>query len=246
MIDKSLVITRFKKSLKTYDENALIQKYTAEKLVKYLTKKKCKNILEIGCSSGVLTRQIKKNLSYEKFFANDIVAESEKYIVKIIPEVQFIEGDIEEIPLNDSYDLIISNACLQWCNNIEAVINKLYNALTPDGILLFSVFADENLKEIINIFKLPKRKLKLDKLKNNHENIIIESEIKKIYFNTPMEVLSHIKNTGANALGEFKFTKSKLQNFVKTYKTLYSEGEKVYLTYNPVYIKIKKLKNDIE
>ena len=36
MINKELIKKRFKKSLKTYDDNAYIQKYTAKKLIDFL------------------------------------------------------------------------------------------------------------------------------------------------------------------------------------------------------------------
>lgn len=238
MIDKNLVKKRFKKSLKTYDDNAIIQKYTAEKLIERLKNKRYDKILEIGCSTGVLTRQIKKNLDFEKLTVNDIVPDAEKYVIKIVPEAEFIEGDIEEIPIKDEYDLIISNACLQWCNDFEGVIEKLYNSLKENGVLLVCVFGKENLKEISSIFNLSVKGFFEANLLEKYKNIELESEIKKVYFETPKEILAHIKNTGANALKECGLTKSQLQNFEKIYKTLYSEGDKVYLTYNPVYIEI--------
>lgn len=233
MIDKSLVKKRFKKSLKTYNDNAIIQKQTADKLITLLPEKNYNSILEIGCATGILSEKIKQNLSFNEFSANDLVEDSQKYVEQIIPSSHFIAGDIEEIQLDKKYDLIISNACLQWCSNIIGTIDKLKSALNPNGVLALSVFGDKNLAEIKNIFEIENKMYSMHDL-SCFENIIEDTH--KLYFDTPIDVLKHLKLTGVNAIKETKLTKSKLKEFEMRYKEQYFENGKVYLTYNPVYI----------
>lgn len=231
MINKSLVKRRFKKSLATYEENAHIQKEMAEKLIKMLPSKNYDSILEIGSSTGILTKNIKKNLKFKHYTAIDIVGESRKYIEKIIPDADFLEGDIEEIELNETYDLIISNACLQWCINPSAVVKKLQKKLNQCAIMAVTLFGEENLKELKSYFNI-KMQAPIE-----FENIISqETETIKLYFNSPKDILKHIKYTGANALTEYKLTRTKLSEFEQYYKEHYSEDSKVYITYNPRYL----------
>ncbi len=237
MINKSLVKKRFEKSLETYDDNAIVQKLMAEELIKILPLKNYDNILEIGTATGILTKEIKKNIKFKTFYANDIVESSKEYIKKIIPEVNFITGDIEEIKLSGSYDLIISNACFQWCSDINILISKLKEHLNDNSILALSMFGDDNLKEIKAVFNMKNTFNLPDVVKYKEDKI-------KLYFDTPKDVLRHLKLTGANALKEFKFTKSRLLKFEEEYKHMFSENGKVYLTYNPVYFLISK--NGIE
>ena len=129
MINKALVKKRFSKSLKTYEENAIIQKIMAKKLIKLLDSKEYNSIFEIGCATGILTKEIKNTLNFKEYSANDIVEKSQEYINKIIYPNTFLAGDIEEIKLNKKYNLILSNASLQWCNDIEKVLEKLINSL---------------------------------------------------------------------------------------------------------------------
>ena len=78
-------------------------------------------------------------------------------------------------------------------------------------------------------------------LKKNLEqyNIIsYQEEIIKQEFNSPVELLKSLKLTGVNAVKEIKLTKTKLKEFEEKYKKLYTQNEKVILTYNPVYILI--------
>lgn len=239
MIDKSLVKKRFKKSLKTYDENAEVQKITAKKLIKMLPDKNCNAIFEAGCATGILTKEIKNSLKFNSFSANDIVEDSKSFIDGIIPDNNFIAGDIEEIILPQKYNLIISNACLQWCNDIEKTTEKLLNALAPNGILAMSIFGDENLKEIINEFDIKNKTYSQEAFKeylSQYNIIYYEEEIIKLRFNTPVEILKHMKFTGVNAIKKINLTKSKLKDFEENYKKQYTENGKVLLTYNPVYI----------
>lgn len=239
MIDKSLVKKRFKKSLKTYDENAIVQKKMAKELINLLPKKEYNKIFEIGCATGILTKEIADKLIFSELYLNDIVEESKKYVQEIYKECNFIAGDIENINLNKKYNLIISNACLQWCPNIEETLSKLINALDDDGILAISIFGEDNLKEIKSIFNIGNEISSISSMENflNTQKIIIKKEDKiKIDFEIPIEVLKHLKYTGTNAIKEIKLTKTKLKDFEQKYKENYTQNNKVYLTYNPIYI----------
>lgn len=240
MRDKTLIKQRFERSTQTYDENAIIQKITAKKLVDLLPQKEYKNILEIGCYTGILTKELKKNIKFQKYSADDITEKSEKYLKEIIPESNFYTGDIEEIEIKDKYDLIISNASLQWCNDIEKTIKKLYNSLIPGGTVAISIFGAKNFREIRNVFKTKNPFPLPEKIKYPPgETEIFEEEI-RLEFDSLTAILKHLRYTGVNALQHFKLTKSSLERYEELYRQMYSKNGKLYLTYNPVYSLIVK------
>lgn len=241
MIDKALVKKRFSKSLKTYNDNAIIQKQMADKLITLLPFNYFDSIFEAGCATGILTDKIKIKIRFNHYSANDIVEESQDYIRNIIPDSSFFSGDIETLEINKKYDLIISNACLQWCNNIEATIIKLLNCLNNNGILAVSIFGNENLKEIKEIFNIENKNYDMDKLKtflSDYNAKIIEEKI-ELTFNSASDILKHIKNTGANAIEQMKLTKSKLIQIEEEYNNRFKKQNGMVLTYNPVYIVIR-------
>ena len=67
-------------------------------------------------------------------------------------------------------------------------------------------------------------------------------EKSRLYFDNAIDVLKHLKYTGVNALSPFNLTKSKIKKFEEDYKRKYADNQKVYLTYNPVFVVIKKSK----
>ena len=72
---KELVKQQFSKNLTNYEENAVVQMIMAEKLVNLLPKKEYKNILEIGCGTGFLTKLLNKNIKFDTYTTIDIVGE---------------------------------------------------------------------------------------------------------------------------------------------------------------------------
>ena len=117
-LNPKLIKNKFKKSMDKYDENAVVQKIMAEKLIANLPQKSYEKILELGCGTGILTRNLVSKITYTKYFANDIVEKSKFYIDKIVPDNIFICGNAQKIKLPSKVDLIISNAMFQWFENL--------------------------------------------------------------------------------------------------------------------------------
>ncbi len=244
-MNKELIKKRFGRKLKEYNENARIQKRMAEKLISMLSQTKKESpsdILEIGCGTGLLTEYSVNNLSYKTYTAIDIVPDCEEYIKSINNEIKFVSGDIEEYIVSDNkkYDLIISNAALQWIDDLTDFVEKLTYKLNDGGTLLFSSFGTENFREIffvtgktLNYLSKKQYEEKLEKYKP-----LIEEEAWIMAFKTPQEVLKHIQNTGVNALSSEVWTKRDLINFEKEYNGFCAN--RPTLTYNPIYIKIQK------
>lgn len=236
-MNKELIHTRFAKNLKSYNENAKIQKRMAERLITFVQNKQPKKILEIGCGTGFLTELINKNLDFETYKAIDIVEDCQDYINQINPKIFFIPADIENFikTNNEKFDLIISNATLQWVENFEEVIKSLEKMLNSNGELIFSTFGNENFREIYHIVGASLNYYSQQDLQNLFPNSTIEPEIHIMAFDTPKDVLKHLQLTGVNAIESKHWTKKDLIKFENGYKNLCSR--RPTLTYNPVYIR---------
>ncbi len=237
-MNKDLIHNRFAKNLKSYNDNAKIQKRMAERLITFVQNKQPKKILEIGCGTGFLTELINKNLQFEYYLAIDIVEKCDEFIKNINPKIIFKPEDIEDFIKTNSenFDLIISNATLQWIRDFKGVINNLKEHLNPQGELILSTFGNENFREIFHILGTTLDYYSLSELYEMFPNSIIEPEIHIMAFDSPKDVLKHLQLTGVNAIENKAWTKKDLLKFENGYKNLCVK--RPTLTYNPIYIRI--------
>lgn len=94
------------------------------------------NILDIGCGPGNSTKVLKDAFPSAKILGID---RSENMIQKAretYPDMAFEVMDItNEMQRLDSFDLIFSNACLQWIPNHRELIPSLFHRLNKGGVL---------------------------------------------------------------------------------------------------------------
>ena len=228
----------FEKAKDTYRKNAHIQKKMAQRLISALVKicgKDYDKIFEIGSGTGFLPDEIIKNLKFNKITLNDITDNFTNFEPN-----NYIKGDILNINLPNSFDLIISNAVFQWINNYEFLFKKLKSSLKKGGILCFSTFGVKNFSQIKNIAGIglcyPDLKEVINK--NGFEILFFEEELQTVYFNSIKELLSHIKLTGVKTENRV-WTKSDFKNFENNYLKNYKDDMGFELTYHPYFYILK-------
>ena len=246
MINKELVKLRFEKNLRTYDNSAVVQRKMAKILAEKISSlcgKEFPKIFEFGVGTGFLTRDILEKIRFDEYCANDIMAESGDYVKRIIKNVKFLQGDIEKIEPEEKFDLIVSNAVMQWVLDFDEVVLKMKNHLNEGGYFAFTTFGERNYFEIKETTGLSLNYLKSDTLRQKCEKyfdiLYLEEEIASLYFDSPLDVLRHIKSSGTNGLKPLQWTFSKLKSFKKFYLENFKENNKVKLTYNPIFVVLR-------
>lgn len=243
--NKDLVKLRFEHSFPTYDENAMVQREMADKLSDYIAScgRDYGNVLEIGCGTGFLTRHIVNDFQIKKLLINDISPEVIGYIEKITPYCNYLIGDMEQITFDSKFNIVTSNAAFQWAEDLQAMINRFYHILKKEGVLAFTTFGEQNFEQITKIAnrKLMYRSIEeINSMLSDFEVRVLEEEVVNMEFATPIDVLRHIKNIGANAMAAEFWTKGGLRDFEQKYKELFSTENGVSLTYHPIYVVLVK------
>ncbi|MEA2012028.1 MAG: malonyl-ACP O-methyltransferase BioC [Verrucomicrobiota bacterium] len=251
-LNKKLVAHRFRKSLESYKKNAPIQsqmvKILLENVSKMFEENAFKNVLEIGIGAGTLTEQLIKSFKIDNFFTNDLVSESANIAKDITKDFAcnqiFLEGDIEQIDIPSELDLIISNATFQWLTNLTSLIEKLKRHLNSGGIIAFTTFGKKNLKEVAEITNASLEYLSTTTLKtiliDSFPRVSVFEKTEELFFDTPLDVLRHLKKTGVTGIQSSVWTKEKLRNFENQYESLFKTEKGLKLTYNPIFCLMEK------
>lgn len=149
-MDKETIIKNFSRCAYTYDRYAKVQKCAALELLNLLAEDGIGKILEIGCGTGNYTLLLREKFSSSQIKAIDVSERMIEVASRKIKNkgVNFIVADAETINLNESFDLITSNACFQWFNDLDRAIIKYKNLLKTNGIILFSTFGPDTFCEL--------------------------------------------------------------------------------------------------
>lgn len=155
MLDKMVIIRNFSKSAYRYDEYASIQRLAANRLIEEIPENNFKQILEIGCGTGIYTRLLKARFGSSRIRAVDI---SER-MIRVAREniwaenVEFEIGDAEKIALEEGYDLITSNSAIQWFESIESALRRYSSVLNKGAWFVFSSFGPLTFTELAAALK---------------------------------------------------------------------------------------------
>jgi len=274
MIDKQQVKLHFSKNASNYDQYAHVQKTMRDILIEFMLQNnkdtlRVKNILEIGCGTGYLTCALTELFPSAHITAVDIAP---GMITEIKPKlknnsVDFICGDIEEINLNTTYDIIISNATFQWFNHMPITMKKLYAALNPKGILCFSTFGKYTFCELNECFEKTRQLMSIkesissgqsfynlnelatlckDAVRNemNHNKIVVQSKeiFEYEYFNNCKDFFYSIKKIGANNSNKDgrRTSPAFIKKVINLYNENFRENNKIKATYHCLFYKMMK------
>lgn len=246
-MDKSLIRQRFARAIPTYDCQATVQRTMAQRMVtlldRHLPPDAHQRVWEVGCGTGLFTHAYLQHHRPQEYLLNDLCPEMQTPLEDILDtHTRFVPGDVEKASPQGCFSLIVSCASLQWLENPLCFLQRCRTMLTARGHVAFSLFGEENLKEIralsgaaLDYPSLHDWCSKLSAL--GYQPLHADEERVTLCFDSPGDVLRHLRQTGVTGIRKEAWTRKQLEDFTTEYRRRFSTTDgKVSLTYHPIYI----------
>lgn len=114
-------------------------------LVSFVERRPRMRIVDLGCGTGELTRELHEKMDAEETLGID---SSETMLIKSghfgSNTLRFERGEIEGFVTDRPYDLVFSNAALHWVPDHESLFHRLTSFLGQDGQLAIQMPANDD------------------------------------------------------------------------------------------------------
>lgn len=158
-LDSHHVRRAFARAAGSYDAAAALQHEVGKRLLEsldYLGERSPQVVLDVGAGTGHAAAAMKKRWPKAQVLALDLALpmlhEAKKQAGWWKPFARAC-ADARALPVADgSVDVIFSNLCLQWVEDLPAVFAGFRRALRPGGLLLCSTFGPDTLAELREAF----------------------------------------------------------------------------------------------
>ncbi len=157
-LDCSQVRRSFEQAAVAYDEAAVLQREVGNRLLERLEYIRFSpaRILDLGSGTGFCQQTLLHRYPTAEFHSLDLargmLMQARKkinWLRRLKRRDHFICADVNVLPyVDNSMDMIVSNLTLQWCADLSAVFSESRRVLKPGGMLLFTNFGADTLKEL--------------------------------------------------------------------------------------------------
>jgi malonyl-CoA O-methyltransferase len=154
VLDERRVRASFSAAAADYDAVAVVQAEVRQRLLERLELFRIapRRILDAGCGTGHGSRALLGRYRGAGLVALDLAPGMLAAARRRRPWLRRLDpvcADAAALPLADaSVDLVFSNLMLQWCNDPDRVFAEFRRVLRPGGLVLFSTFGPDTLKEL--------------------------------------------------------------------------------------------------
>ncbi|MDD5464829.1 MAG: malonyl-ACP O-methyltransferase BioC [Candidatus Omnitrophica bacterium] len=253
-MDKSSIADNFSRYAHLYDRYAAVQNQAAFELASSLKNNNFSKILELGCGTGNYTLILRQKFKDARIRALDISEEMISVAQNKLKneDIEFMVADAERPIPDKDFDLITSNACFQWLNDLGKALRGYAKSLRRGGLACFSIFGPRTFCELDAALKSVLQESRPDSayfcnraglketLKDNFKSVKINEVCYKESFGSLKGLLEKIKYSGIRGNGlnrKVYFSRGllarlekayldKFQGIGATYQVFFCRGEK--------------------
>ena len=218
-ISKRKIRRAFDRAADSYDAAAVLQKEVCGRLLQKLEyiKLSPQLMLDAGVGTGEAVAPLMKRYKKSRLVVLDL---SERMLAKatyhggLLRKPELVCADIEHLPFcEDSFELVFSSLTLQWCNDLQATMADILRVLKPGGLLMFSTFGPDTLKELRSCWSQIDDAVHVNAFTDMHDvgdgllqagfaDPVMEAETITVNYETIDMLMADLRGIGANATAE--------------------------------------------
>lgn len=151
-LDTGHVRHAFGRAAASYDAHAVLQHEVERRLLErleYVTTAPAR-VLDVGCGTGRAAAAIRKRWGSAQVIALDFALPMLRRVRRgWLRPIARLNGDARALPLADAcVDVLFSNLCVQWVDDLGALFDEFRRVLRPGGYLALSTFGPDTLHEL--------------------------------------------------------------------------------------------------
>jgi len=248
-IDRQAMRAAFDKAATSYDAAAVLQQEVANRLVDRMDLMSMKpgSILDAGTGTGFISQLLAERYPKAKITALDIAFNMLKqsknkrsFKQRWNKQFHYVNAEVENLPFADaSLELVISGLTFQWCQNLPKVFKEIRRVLAPGGLLMFSTFGPDTLKELrqswAEVDDLPHVNMFADMhdvgdalLKSGFADPVMDMEMLTVTYEDIKTVMRDLKQIGAHNVMQGRSHqvtgKNKLKKMMQAYEQYRQDG----------------------
>jgi len=124
-------------------------------------------ILEVGCSSGFLLREMRAAIPRAMLIGSDFISGPLEALHQSMPDLPLLQFDLVQCPLpSDSIDAVVALNVLEHIEDHQGALRQMFRILRPGGIAVIEVPAGPQLFDVYDKLLMHWRRYRLDELRD--------------------------------------------------------------------------------
>jgi malonyl-CoA O-methyltransferase len=229
----SKAVKEFSRFANQYDNYNIIQVEVAKTLVEQLSSNTCTTIIDIGCGSGEVYKNIERNnIYFEQFIALD----SSQEMLNIHPAGKKIKKECADFNLSKTFDMftvghngiVFSSSALQWSRDLDLTLSRLSKKALKAHFAIFTSSTFKTLHQVAEVKSPIYSETDIKEMINKYYNATFETRKYTLHFDSVRDMFSYIKKSGVSG-GEKKLSYKQMKHLMQAYPLDYLEFEVLFV-----------------
>ncbi len=239
----------FEQAAADYDKAAVLQREVGSRLLERLEyiRFSPERILDLGSGTGFCQQALAQRYPVAEIHSLDLATGMLRQARKKISWLRrmkrrdhFVSANVYALPYaSNSMDMIVSNLTLQWCADLVTVFSECQRLLKPGGMLLFTNFGPDTLKELRQCWSGVDAHSHVNQFADMHDmgdallqsgftDPVVDMEMITVTYKNVRSIMQDLKQIGAHNLTHGRARgltgKGRLQQLERAYEDYRKDG----------------------